>query len=407
MHLLLINYEFPPLGGGAANATKHLAGKLAGLGHEVTVLTSAYGDLPRQEVIAGFTVKRITTPRRHKDRCTVAEMSAFMIGSIPAALRQAAICRPDVACAFFGLPCGPAALALKKTFGVPYVVSLRGGDVPGFQPYDLALYHKLTRPVIAGIWRQASAVVANSRGLQQLARDAAPDVAIDLIPNGVDLPLRGVAGPRAGTDASLDAQHDKWIAFSGRLVEQKGLTYLIEALPGIARAVPGVRLKLIGDGPLRPRLEALARELGVAERLTITGWATREQVLEHLRQATVFMLPSLDEGMSNALLEALAGGLPAVATNISGNEELVEPGGNGWLIPTRDTAAIERAVTSILTDNAMRQRMGAASLALAERYAWSRAAAAYLTLFERAQRTPAAAWREAGALVSTSLEDPT
>ena len=128
MRILLINYEFPPLGGGAANATKHLAGEWRA-GHEVTVLTSAYGDLPRQEIMNGFTIKRLSTLRRRQDRCTVAEMAIFMLSSIGAALRHATDCRPDVACAFFGLPCGPAALALKKVLGVPYVSFLCAAEM--------------------------------------------------------------------------------------------------------------------------------------------------------------------------------------------------------------------------------------------------------------------------------------
>ena len=393
MRILLINYEFPPLGGGAANATRQLAAEMARRGHAVTVLTSAHGRLPRRETVNGFTVKRIATLRRRPDRCNVPEMATFLASSVAGALREGVTNRPDVACAFFGLPCGPAALALNKVFGVPYLVSLRGGDVPGFQPYDLAFYHRLTGPLIASIWRRAAAVVANSRGLKALAHAAAPDVDFELIPNGVRL-------PRLAAPAELPPPS---IAFTGRLVEQKGLTYLLEALPGIARSVPNVSLTLMGDGPLRGQLEQRAAELGVAARLSITGWIDREEVVRRLSGAGLFVLPSLDEGMSNALLEAMACGLPAIATNISGNEELIEPGRNGWLIPTRDTAAIEHASVSILTDDAARTSMGAASRSMAECRDWTRAAAAYLTLFERARRTPSAS----AARLSTPLEDAT
>jgi glycosyltransferase involved in cell wall biosynthesis len=185
MKILLINYEYPPLGGGAGNATRHLAGELSELGHQVTVLTSGFAGLSRQECVEGFRITRIPTLRRHLDRCSVLEMAVFLFASVFAAVRHAWADRPDVTCAFFGLPCGPAALAVNKLFGVPYVVSLRGGDVPGFQPYDLAVYHALARPVITAIWRHASSVVANSRGLKRLAEVSAGGVPIELIPNGV------------------------------------------------------------------------------------------------------------------------------------------------------------------------------------------------------------------------------
>src|SRR5690348_11123374 len=107
MRVLVINYEYPPLGGGGANFSRQLAIQFAACGHDVKVMTSAHGDLPRRERTHGFEVLRIPTVRRRPDRCTVPEMLAFLGSSIASALRLGATWRPDVTCAFFGLPCGP------------------------------------------------------------------------------------------------------------------------------------------------------------------------------------------------------------------------------------------------------------------------------------------------------------
>jgi glycosyltransferase involved in cell wall biosynthesis len=374
MRILLINYEFPPLGGGAGKATSHLAREFALRGHDVLVLTSQFRGLPARESMNGVAIERVRTIRRRIDRCTAPEMACFGVAAMGAVMREGVSSfQPEVACAFFGLPSGPAAALLKALRGTPYVVSLRGGDVPGFQPYDLAFYHAVSRPLIRSIWHGAFAVVANSRGLKSRAERSARRKSIELIPNGIeDL---GEIGPSPAWPPR--------VVFTGRLVEQKGLTHLVEAfarLPAAAEA----ELELIGDGPLRRTLEDQARSLGIADRVRITGWLNRREVLRRLRQARVFALPSLDEGMSNALLEALACGLPAVATAISGNEELIEPDGNGFLVPPGDAAALTECLAVILGDAPRATRMAQCSREIARRYTWPAAADAYLRLFERA-----------------------
>jgi glycosyltransferase involved in cell wall biosynthesis len=372
VRILLVNYEYPPLGGGAGQATASLAREFAAAGHAALVLTSRFRGQPAREEIGGVTILRVPVVRRREDRCTPPEMLTFLISASVAALGEVRAWRPGVTLAFFGIPSGPVGLLLSLMSGVPYVVSLRGGDVPGFQPYDLARMHRLLGPAIRLLWKRAAGVVANSAGLRTLARRFAPDIEIATIPNGVDTatfrPREGGAPPHGPVR----------LLFVGRVVFQKGIDVLLAALAQIPRDHDW-QLEIIGDGDRRAALEAEVQRLGLAARITFAGWCHRAEIAERYRSAAVFVFPSRDEGMPNVVLEAMASGLPIVATAIAGNEELVLDGENGFLVPPDDALALTTALTRIVADTAMRERMGRASRERTEReYAWPKIARHHL-----------------------------
>ena len=373
MRLLLVNYEYPPVGGGAGNATANLARELASLGVEVIVLTSAFRGLPGQEQTDGFTVQRVPVARRYIDRCKPFEMLTFLSSASIAALKLARRWRPDVTITFFGIPSGPVGLVLRLAYGIPYIVSLRGGDVPGFQPYDLALYHRLVSPIIRFLWRRASGVVANSRGLQALAQRSASEVSVQVIPNGVDVE-RFHPAPHARKNGPIR------LLFVGRLVYQKGLDLLLQAL-ALMPSGSDVILEVVGDGDARPDLEAMVGAMGISERISFAGWCPRSEMPLRYQATDIFVLPSRDEGMPNVVLEAMACGLPVIVTRIAGNEELVQEGETGLLVPCEDPVALAQALARLAADGESRRRMGRAGRALVEQYyTWRRAAEAYLAL---------------------------
>ncbi len=372
--LLLINYEFPPLGGGAGTATLNIARELAALGADVTVLTSAFTGLPRRERLHGYEVVRIPTLRRRKDRCSVFEMLVFIASAtifcLPIARRSGA----TATIAFFSIPCGPIAYLLKRLLKMPYIVSLRGGDVPGYLGQELALYHRLTAPLTRLVWRQADHVVANSGGLQDLAARAMPDVDIEVIPNGVDLDTFIPGDGTARTPLTL--------LFVGRLHMQKGLDTLLRAFAEVpANLRAGCRLILVGDGPERHPLQELANHLDLSHLIEFRGWVDRDKIAGVYASADIFVFPSRDEGMPNAVLEAMAAGLPIIGTRISGSEELVIEGENGLLVGVDDVGALAAALTRVIGDGDLQRQMGQASRRRIEsRYSWRTTAAAYFDM---------------------------
>ncbi len=373
MRILIINSEYPPIGGGAGNASANIARELVRLGQEVTVLTAHFGNLPRASNLDGVQVLRIKAMRRHLDRSSAIEQIVFMIASSFYTLNLIRKWRPDVVIAFFGVPSGAAAWCANLISGIPYYISLRGGDVPGFRPYDFALYHKLIAPLLRSIWRRSLGLVANSSGLRDLAAAFDKDVPILVIPNGVDL--------EHFKPMDRDWENPQ-ILFVGRLVFQKGLDILFKALKDL-KDQPW-KLAVVGDGPERETLQSMVQAYGISDRVKFECWLGGNALLHQLQKANLFVFPSRHEGMPNAVLEAMACGLPVIASHIAGNEELVIDGENGLLVPAEDSIAMRDALSELLGNSNKRQQMGAASRKSIEaNYSWSQIAKQYLTLIEK------------------------
>jgi glycosyltransferase involved in cell wall biosynthesis len=369
MHILIVNSEYPPIGGGASNASAHIARGLVDLGQRVTVLTAAFRGEPRDQEIDGVRVIRLPALRSKRDRSSTTEQISFMVSASLIGMRRVNQLRPDVALAFFGAPSGVATWFWSLFFKLPYIVSLRGGDVPGFRPYDFARQHRLLGPLLRQVWRRAAAVVANSEGLRQLGQAFEPRVPLRVIPNGVNLE-NFHAGPREWEPVRL--------LFVGRVVYQKGLDLLLMALSELRELK--WTLDIVGDGPRVERLRNQAVELNIGERVNFLGWQSRQMLPKTFQQANVFVNPSRHEGMPNAVLEAMASGLPVLASRIAGNEELVTEQ-TGVLVLREDVDSLRAALARLIPDVAGRAHMGAAARQRVEaEFSWDKVAQAYLDL---------------------------
>ena len=377
IRLLLVNYEYPPLGGGAATATACLAREFNRLDADVSVVTSAYSDLPRRENRDGIEIVRVRTLRRSAQQSNPLEMMTFMINASAYTLRFARTWKPDASIAFFGIPSGPVSLIMRWFLAIPYIVSLRGGDVPGHQREQLAGYHRIMKPLITFIWRHAKDVVANSTGLREQAMKAAPDVNISVIENGID-PERFCPSDIARVSDDKTTR----ILFVGRVSHEKGLQYL---LPALSELDSTWRFSIVGQGPYTKKIKAMSKSLGLESRIDWRGWVVRDRLPYLYCDADIFVFPSTDEGMPNTVLEAMASGLPVIATQIPGVEDLIEDGRNGMLVPPADTASLKHALASVLHDKARREALGkAARNHVMAAFTWGKAAEKYLSLVRKA-----------------------
>ena len=372
MRILIVNSEYPPVGGGAGNASANIAREFVRMGEEVAVLTTRYQDLPIDEVEDGIRIHRCISVRKEVSRSNPWEQLSFLLGACTDGLLFLKKWKPDVLITFFGVPSGPVGLLAKTLFRIPYIVSLRGGDVPGFRPYDFSTYHKLISPLLRLVWRRADDVVANSEGLRKLAKAFAPQIPVSVIPNGVDVELF------RPDKRDWDPPH---MLFVGRIVYQKGLDVLIEALSDL-KDQPW-KLTLVGDGPQLEPLKLEAQQNGLLDRITFPGWVDRSDLIDFYHQANLFVFPSRHEGMPNAVLEAMASGLPVIASQIAGNQELISDGKTGYLIPVENSKAIADKLLVLFMSKDLKEKMGeAAQERVQSRYSWKNTALKYKDLVQ-------------------------
>lgn len=202
------------------------------------------------------------------------------------------------------------------------------------------------------------------------------------IPNGVH-PARAQSRHTRGEIRSQLGVDDEFVILStGRLAEQKGLEYLIRALPLLSGSGRSMQVLLAGDGPLRSELEALASSLGVEDRVQFLGF--RDDIGDLLSAADLVALPSLWEGMSISLLEAMAAGKAVVTTTIGSNREVTGDGYAAMLVPPKDPSSLAHAIDALMADDVRRRELGTrAGRTQSERYGMDRMLDAYLDEYER------------------------
>ena len=374
-NFLFINYEYPPIGGGSATACQRIAQAFVERGHRVVVLTSGIGSLIGSTDENGIQVVRLRTLRKQVHQSGVIEMLSYVLAASWKAAGIAKAHQIDFMLAFFSIPGGIVARWLHLRTGIPYVVSLRGGDVPGTEPH-LAIFYRVLKPFRRDIFKRARAICSPSQGLKELSQRTDP-FPVQVIPNGVDLSLfRPDPAARPETLTLLSV---------GRLHAQKNVAYLLKIVAAIRKQnQTPVAARIVGDGPERPHLERVATELGITESVQFEGWLDREAVRKAYQSASFLIHASSYEGMSNVILEALASGLPVGASSIPGNIELVQPGLNGFLLdPETDPEKTAESIYSLFSDQTEWERLSQGARATMEhRFSWNHAADLYEQLFQ-------------------------
>jgi glycosyltransferase involved in cell wall biosynthesis len=385
MKILFLNYEYPPLGGGAANATRYILREFSRMQDvEVHLVTSGLMDSYEKECIGGDVWVHRIPIGKNPSKIHSQSVRDLLVYSAKAwwfsewIIRDARRSGMPFArtIAFFGIPCGVLALWFKWRSGIPYVVSLRGSDVPGYSEKYNRLYFFLA-PLVRLVWRRAIAVVPNSAGLAKLAAKTSPKQVFEIIPNGVDT---GEFRP----DPERERDGYFRVLVVSRLTPRKGIRFLVRAMAILKeKTEKKVELWIAGDGEEKSSLQALARECDIETQVKFFGAVPHEELRKYYGLADVFCLPSLNEGMSNTVLEALAAGLPIVATVTGGTEELIRDGENGLFVAQQSPEDLAEKLEKLFSDESLRLRMGEASRSRAENMSWACVAEGFLKLFSQ------------------------
>jgi glycosyltransferase involved in cell wall biosynthesis len=376
--ILVLNYEYPPLGGGGGSFAAALCTQLAKMGHGVRVVTGYYRGLPRVEVRDGVTIYRPRSWRRQPHTCGVGEMGLFLLTGLLPVLHQALTWRPHVVQAHFAVPTGVLSWAVRRLTGTPYVLSAQLGDVPGGVPLETDRFFAWLKPFTVPIWRAAAMVTVPSRHIRTLAQRSYPGVPMEVVYNGIDL---------EGQPPSPVAPHRPVrLVFAGRFSPQKNLRFLIRAL----RPVQDLawRLEFLGDGPEMPAICQEVNLAGLEDRVHFHGWVAPAQVAAIMSRGDILVLPSRAEGLPLVGVQALAAGLAILGSDIGGIAEVVRPGVNGCLCPVDDTDGFAGALRLMLTTDGLLAQMKAASRDLAAGFAIPQIAARFEELFRMAVTKP-------------------
>ena len=237
---------------------------------------------------------------------------------------------------------------------VPVRLATHRGKIEAFPKWRQNLHNLL---INSGM---ASTLIAVSEQTRQLAmNEGVRSDRITVIPNGVT-PLDISSINRMECRAQLGiAESDIFLLSMGRLTYQKGHEYLVQAMSQVVKHFPNAKAGICGEGPLRPQLESQIRELGLSDHVKLLG--ARLDVSPILASADIFVLPSRWEGLSRALMEAMAAGLPIVATQVDGIRDLITDGVHGLLVASEDSKHLEASILQLLEHPQMRRKMGAAA----------------------------------------------
>jgi len=371
MRILVLNYEFPPVGGGGGRAAAALCAALVERGHELQVITSMAPNLARSETLDGYQVLRVQAGRRSRFRASFASMTGFVVGAMLPAIRMARSWRPDVIHVHFAVPTGVLAFPLSKITRIPYLLTAHLGDVPGGVPEKTDRWFRFVLPFTSLIWKGTSKVVAVSEHTRSLAlRHYAVD--IEVIPNGVQL--------RSG--AAKHVSDPPRLIFAGRFQSQKNLPALVELLAKV-RDMPW-QCELLGDGPDRQIVEDLLISHNLGSRVNLLGWVDGAIVEDRLEASDLLLLTSRSEGFPVIGVQALASGLAILASRVGGLPELVEDEVNGRLCGADDPDCFEQALRWCLEDRERLLKMKQASRVRSERFDIRKIAEQYEDVFEEA-----------------------
>jgi len=358
VNILLVNWQDPenPQAGGAEIHLFELFGRLAARGHRIRMVCSGWLGAARHARVQDVEITRI------------GDRNSFVLhgrGAIRRALEAEA---PDVVVEDVNkLPLYTAGLTDRPSYViVPHLFGTTAfEEVPWWQA---AIVWLAERPIPRAYRRSAFHAISESTRDDLVARGVRTSQ-VRVIRPGVDLTTYR---PRPG----LDRTPRPSFLYVGRLQRYKGVGIAIAALAIARRARQDLVLDIAGTGKDRPRLEALARSLGVAETVHFHGFVTHEDKLRLLRTTWAHLFPSVKEGWGMTIIEAAACATPAIASNSPGLRDSVRDGQTGFLVPHGDPDLLARRMLELADDPALVNRLGKQARVFAEGLTWDAAAAA-------------------------------
>lgn len=375
MRLLMVVDDFYPNTGGTPTSAMGLGKAVARLGIDMTLLTHEYQGQPSEQYIDGLKIIRIPSTVLYRYNIAISPLAFWRVYK---RVKQ------DDYDIVHGLDMY-SPLALAATFfahrrGVPTI--LTSGSVHTTQGAWNAIY-RLMQIVL----RRTDKLIAKSKSSEEFfVRLGVPKKRIFVVPNGINISKFDPATAGVEMRNELRIDQEPLVVTAIRLLKKKGPRYLVAAFPKVLETVPDTKLAIAGKGPEAVNLRAQIRKLGIGDSVLMLGELPHEQTLKLMAAADAFVLPSLIESCPNALLEAMAVGVPVVGTRVGGVPEIIENEENGLMVPEANPNSLADAVVRVLEDNQLAKKLKANGVkTVHEKFTWESVAKQTLMVYKKAE----------------------
>ncbi len=344
--VLVFSLAWHPVVGGAEIAVREIVSRIPDI--EFDIITLRFdASHPAQEDGGNFRVYRIKSSKN------LFPLKAFLLAS---KLHKKE--HYDATWAIMANWAGLAALFFKFRFPkVPFVLTLQEGDPLGYIERKV----RFIKPLFRKIFTKADKIQAISNYLAEWARSMGGKNAV-VIPNGVDINRFEARSPK------IESKDTVQLITTSRLVEKNGVGYIVEAMKFLPE---NVSLKILGTGPLEPALKAEVASNNLGARVEFVGSVPYEEIPKYLHEADIFVRPSLSEGMGNSFIEAMAAGLPVIATPVGGIPDFLKDGETGLFTEPKNPRLLAFQIQKLISDRVLRDKITInAKRMVMERYDW-------------------------------------
>lgn len=325
LNILILNYEYPPLGGGAGIVTKHLAEEFAKMNHSVVVLTTWFYGEPEYYTNNNITIVRLRSKRKNTYQSNPHEMLSWLRHAIKYFKKQNKDDIVfDICLANFTMPGGVVARYLKRKHNIPYVILSHGHDIPWTYPKTMFFWHLFFYKTIKNICIESSMNILLSEEIKSIADKFLGEKYQNknkVFFNG--LYINHFNKSMSGTTLK--------IIFVGRLVPQKAPLIFLEVIKQIQELQIPYEVQILGDGELKSKMEDFVIRNNLYP-ISFRGKVSHAEVMDALSNSHLLLSTSVSEGMSLAILEAISTGVYVIATDVSGNNNMIVEEVNGNII---------------------------------------------------------------------------